>query len=191
MKALGLGAFVKHLVTLVVISPIAIVPLLMGTTSCSIATENPDLGDLPDQKSFVESKVSLFMERRCGTLDCHGQPGRPLRIYSDWGLRLKPRDDGSRNGAATTSDEQRANYLSVVGLEPEAMETCFRTKGADKANFQLLLKPISLENGGIRHKGGPVLRPDNQDSGWQCLYGWVSGEVNKAECEKAADLLKE
>lgn len=177
----------KRVLTMVLASPIVIAPSL----ACNIPTDNPDLGDLPDQKSFVESKVSLFMERRCGTLDCHGQPGRPLRLYSDWGLRLKPRDDGARNGAATTADEQRANYLSVVGLEPEAMETCFRTKGADRANFQLLLKPISIENGGIRHKGGPVLRPSNQDPGWQCLYGWVSGEVNKAECERAADLRKE
>lgn len=173
---------VRH--ALVMTSAIALIAA--AQVACQIPTDDQDLGDLPDQKSFVDQGVSTFMEQRCGGLDCHGQPGRPMRIYSSWGLRLKPRDDGSRESGATTAEEKKANYLSVVGLEPEAMEACFRTKGQERANFQLLLKPISIENGGIRHKGGPVLRPENQDPGWQCLYGWVSGQVNQAECTEGA-----
>lgn len=159
-----------------------------GSSSCSIPTESGELGELPDSKSFIDNGVSTFMERRCGALDCHGQPGRPLRIYSEWGLRLAANTDGTRDKRPTTPEEQLANYRSVVGLEPENLEACYRTKGEDKKNFQLLLKPLSIENDGIRHKGGPVLRPSANDPGWQCLYGWVSGDVNKAECANAAKL---
>src|SRR5206468_7723502 len=46
----------------------------------------------PDQLAF-ETFVSPFLERKCATLDCHGQVGRPLRLYSGRGLRL-PADGG-------------------------------------------------------------------------------------------------
>jgi hypothetical protein len=157
--------------------------------ACSIKSETGDFGPLPDQASFLENDVSPFLEARCGGLDCHGQQGRPLRIYGQTGLRLKEREDGTRDNSATTDDERKENYRSIVGLEPEALSTCFRTKGDDIANFQLLLKPLDIENGGIRHKGGPVLRPSDADPGWQCLFGWVSGKVEGAECRKATKII--
>ncbi len=156
--------------------------------ACAIPTQSGDLGDLPDQKSFLDNNVSPFLEHRCGSLDCHGQVGRPLRIYSDWGLRKKAREDGSRETGATTNEERTANYYAVVGLEPENMVACYATEGQDRATFQLLLKPIGIENGGIRHKGGPVLSPNNNDSGWKCLFGWVSGKPDKNACVEAATL---
>ena len=73
----------------------------------------------PDQNEFAQ--VSPVFERRCGTLDCHGQVGRPLRIYSGLGLRL-PNDAGDTPGnGATTPDEITNNYRAVIGLEPEEM----------------------------------------------------------------------
>src|SRR5580704_4256481 len=73
----------------------------------------------PDQGQFTT--VSPVFERRCGTLDCHGQVGRPLRIYSGLGLRL-PNDAGNTPGnGATTPDEITDNYRAVIGLEPEEM----------------------------------------------------------------------
>jgi hypothetical protein len=158
-------------------------------SACAIKSETGDFGPLPDQTSFLENDVSLFLEARCGGLDCHGQQGRPLRIYGQTGLRLKNREDGKRDNSATTDDERKENYRSIVGLEPEALSTCFETKGDEIANFQLLLKPLDIENGGIRHKGGPVLRPSESDPGWQCLFGWVSGKVEASECRKAATIL--
>ena len=158
------------------------------SSSCSLPTESGELGELPDKDSFINNKVSLFMEVRCGGLDCHGQDGRPLRIYGQTGLRLKARDDGLRDNSATTPDEQTENYRSVVGLEPEAMAECFESKGERFETFQLLKKPLGIENDGIRHKGGPVLRPSQSDPGWQCLYGWVSGNVDATQCELAAKI---
>src|SRR6185437_541330 len=137
---------------------------------------------LPDQGSFTDNKVSQMMERRCGSLDCHGAEGRPLRLYSQWGLRLSPSKDGTRVSGATTKAEQAANYEAVVGLQPEELSTCFQSKGAVFDTLQLLKKPIDIDGQGIRHKGGPVLRPTLTDPGWQCLYGWVSGTVDQTQC---------
>jgi hypothetical protein len=158
------------------------------TLSCSIPnqTAGDKIGDLPDRASFVDNGVSKFMERRCGGLDCHGQQGRPLRLYGQWGLRLKATETGERNGEVTTEEELTENYLAVVGLEPENLAACFASKGVEFATFQLLKKPLDIENQGIRHKGGPVLRPTQNDFGWQCLYGWASGQVDKKQCEEAA-----
>lgn len=163
--------------------------VLGAMISCSIPTQSGDVGEVPDQKSFIDNNVSLYMERRCGGLDCHGQVGRPLRLYSEWGLRLQANKDGSRNSSATTTEERVENYKSVVGLEPENLAQCFATKGASFATFQLLRKPIGIEGtGGVRHKGGSVLRPTPTDPGWQCLYGWASGTVDPKQCEEAANV---
>lgn len=166
----------------------ASIAAIVSVASCSLPTESGDLGELPDSTSFIDGGVSKFMEVRCGGIDCHGQVGRPLRIYSEWGLRLETNEDGTRDNRPTTRDEQIANYRSVVGLEPELLEACYRTKGEQRQNFQLLLKPLGIENDGIRHKGGPVLRPTLNDPGWQCLYGWASGTLNPDECARAATL---
>lgn len=168
---------------------LALVAVLVVTaSSCNIPTESGEFGSLPDKQSFLSSGTSTFMERRCGSLDCHGQFGRPLRLYSEWGLRLNPNPDGSRNGQPTTAEEQTANYLSVVGLEPETLSECFESKGDPEKlkTFQLLKKPLSEENGGIRHKGGPVLRATPTDKGWLCLFGWVTGTPDAPACAAAA-----
>jgi hypothetical protein len=166
-------------------------PLALVFVSCNVPSESGDFGDIPDEKSFVDSDTSLFMERRCGSLDCHGQVGRPLRLYSEWGLRLEPTKTGARNGSPTTNAERRENYYSVAGLEPENLSDCY-TAGEDcqdpakTKTFQLLKKPLGMENGGIRHKGGPVLRATPTDTGWACLFGWASGAPDKTACDDAA-----
>lgn len=136
---------------------------------------------LPDKQQFFDQGVDLFMEKRCGALDCHGQIGRPLRIYSQNGLRMV---DGNKQGARdtrpTTPEELQANYYSVVGLEPEEISKSRVSQGAF-TDFLLLKKPLSIEGGGVRHKGGPVIR--STDSGFECLITWISGNANKAKCD--------
>jgi hypothetical protein len=159
-----------------------------SSSSCAIPSEQSGatIGSLPTSKSFIGDGVSTFMEHRCAGLDCHGQPGRPLRLYSNWGMRLVATKDGSRSAAGTTPDEQLENYRSVVGLEPENMAACFASQGAQFETFQLLKKPLDISGQGIRHKGGPVLRASESDPGWQCLYGWVSGKVDPKDCADGA-----
>jgi len=142
----------------------------------------------PDFEQFVrKDAVNDFMERRCGALDCHGQIGRPLRIYSELGLRKtkpdKPFTERPPVGTATTADEKLDNYLSVVNLEPEALGYSHATK-AEYRDFLLLKKPRGLENNGVRHKGGPVLR-EIGDPGYECLLSWIRDEVSTADCKAA------
>lgn len=138
---------------------------------------------LPDKDQFITQGVGVFMEKRCGSLDCHGQIGRPLRIFSSNGLRKNDGPNGARDTSGTTAEEQSANYYSVVGLEPEQISVSRVSEGVYD-DFLLLKKPLSLEGGGVRHKGGPVLR--STDSGFDCLISWISGAANKAKCEDGA-----
>ncbi|MBK8258312.1 MAG: hypothetical protein IPK82_37295 [Polyangiaceae bacterium] len=46
-----------------------------------------------DEDAFIA--VSEVLERRCGTLDCHGAIARPLRLYGNAGLRRPEPDLGS------------------------------------------------------------------------------------------------
>ena len=160
------------------------------SSSC-VSYEEAKIGELPDQNSFISNNVTLFMERRCGTLDCHGQIGRPMRLYSVWGLRLEEGANGARNTGPTTDKEHIENYRAVVGIEPERLREIYNTPDGTAPsfdNYQLLLKPLDISGGGIRHKGGPVLRQTTSDDGWVCLSGWVTRNVDKAACDLAANL---
>lgn len=57
------------------------------TTAC-VPFDPQDLGD-------AFGAVSEVIERRCATLDCHGQSSRPLRIYGNAGLRRPEPDLGT------------------------------------------------------------------------------------------------
>ena len=159
----------------------------MGALSCANQSQPLQVGPLPDRDSFLAQGVSNFMEKRCGSLDCHGQIGRPLRIYSDWGLRYRSENDGKRVTGPTTDEEQRENYRSVIGLEPDQLSDCVVTQGA-YVDFQLIKKPLDISGGGINHKGGPVIRVGDGDPGWRCLHGWIRGEPSKQKCDEAAQI---
>jgi hypothetical protein len=105
-----------------------------------------------------------------------------MRIYSTSGLRKTDGPNGTRDTRATTPEERLANYFAVVGLEPEDISIGLVTKGA-YTDFLLLKKPLSIEGGGVRHKGGPVLR--GTDAGFECLISWISGQVDSGKCKDA------
>jgi hypothetical protein len=121
--------------------------------------------------------VATFLEQRCGTLDCHGQMGRNLRLYGVVGLRLAATD--VPGGRATTLDEIEADYESVVGLEPEILAQVVQDGGAQPERLTLIRKARGTEH----HKGGALITPaDVQD---QCLTTWLAGSVNEAACAAA------
>ncbi len=157
----------------------------VGMPACAASTTYDDGGIrittilAPDQAQF--DAVSPVFERRCGTLDCHGQAGRPLRIYSGRGLRL-PNDGGLAPGIGdTTAAEVAANYRAVIGLEPEEMTRV--VAGVDPPRTLLILaKPLNLES----HKGGPAFAPTN-DPGEVCFTTWLKGAVDQNACAKAIE----
>jgi hypothetical protein len=123
----------------------------------------------PDYDTY-KNNVDLYLARRCGTLDCHGQPGRAYRIYSREGFRLYNQDAGLVSGQQpTTPEETRANFQAIVTLEPEELNRVVAAQGDDDAlkKWIWIRKPLRLE----RHKGGPAMAED--DSGYKCVVAWL------------------
>ncbi len=120
--------------------------------------------------------VSQVMERRCGTLDCHGDPGRPLRIFSRTGLRAGAGLSGSTT--QTTAEEIRQNRFSACGLEPEQMDAVV-AGDADVGSLTLLRKPRLVE----AHKGGEVAPEGSLVDA--CVVSWLRGAVDEVTCEGA------
>jgi hypothetical protein len=147
---------------------------LGGTEACS--TPDPTAVIEVDAPPFDQFKgvnltagqagVSHLLELRCGSLDCHGQVGRALRIYGQFGLRFVD-DAGNVPGLEPTTDtEYEANYQAVIGLQPDYMSLVY--EGFDPPETLLLLrKPLQLE----RHKGGAVFVEG--DDAYQCITSWL------------------
>jgi hypothetical protein len=145
--------------------------LVLGGTSCASAPDSHRFTAIlqPDYATYA-ANVDAYVARRCGTLDCHGQPGRAYRLYGFAGFRLLGADGGGAlvtGQQPTTPDEVRANYQAAISLEPEEMSRVMATQGADPNTLLLLRKPLKLE----RHKGGPAMSVD--DSGYRCVVAWL------------------
>jgi hypothetical protein len=123
----------------------------------------------PDFDTYVQN-VDAYLTRRCGSLDCHGQPGRAYRVYSREGYRLYTIQDGGlvSGQQPTQPEEQRANYQALVALEPEEMTRLMARQGENPNLLLFLRKPLKIE----RHKGGPAMAED--DPGYRCVIAWLS-----------------
>jgi hypothetical protein len=143
--------------------------LLAGSTSCAhVPDENRFTLILQPDFNVYQANVDTYLRRRCGTLDCHGQPGRAYRMYGREGFRLYNEDAGLISGVQpTTPEETRANFQAIVGLEPEEMSRLIATQGEDPKKLLFLRKPLRLE----RHKGGPAMAED--DPGFRCVQAWL------------------
>lgn len=122
--------------------------------------------------------VSQVFERRCGTLDCHGQPQRPFRVYGRLGLRKEEGlggGDVSGGSVETTEGEMLANRVSACGLEPERMANVI-AGDLPVTELTLVRKPRLLE----AHKGGEVTPKDSD--GYRCITSWIQGAVDHDAC---------
>jgi hypothetical protein len=157
------------------------VGVAVSTASCAGAPDTSRVTTIivPSLDAFENNNVSTMFERRCGTLDCHGQVGRPMRIYGQFGLRLLTPDVlniPGGNAPATTTDEKLANFQSIVSIEPEIMSQVIAdnfanpTPGDPEADRLLIVKkPEGLE----RHKGGTVIVKNPPDDADTCLRAWL------------------
>lgn len=142
----------------------------VATVSCA-SSPDPDRTTgiiTPDFDTYV-SQVDAYLTRRCGSLDCHGQPGRAYRIYSREGFRLYNILDGSlvSGQQPTQPEEQRANFQALISLEPEEMTRLMARQGENPNQIIFLRKPLKIE----RHKGGPAMAED--DPGYRCVVAWL------------------
>ena len=136
--------------------------------------------------------VSPVLERRCGTLDCHGDYARPLRIMGQNGLRLLSDEELTdpqlildnmtyAGGKQTSPEELDANRRSVCGLEPERTSVVVRTQdfGATRS-LMLLRKPLGEDSNFEKHKGGVLFRPGGE--GEVCVACWLTGNADPEQC---------
>ena len=154
----------------------------LGALSCSTAPSDSRIGiAAPDESQFPP--VSDYLDHRCGTLDCHGQPGRNLRIWGCEGMRLDMNDISNcaplLGGKKTTSAEYDATYRSLVGLEPVPMSQVVASGGQDPDLLTFVRKARGLDS----HKGGQLITPgDPQDV---CITSWLASKVDKTACANA------
>jgi len=140
----------------------------------------PDYGEFSITNSIgadgaTNAGVDAVLEQRCASLDCHGQMGRALRLFSQSGLRLISQDAANvPGGAPTTQTELVANYQAVIGLQPELMTEVVQGNEPPTA-LLLLRKPLQLE----RHKGGQVIVPGS--NAYDCIVSWLGGPSNFSE----------
>jgi hypothetical protein len=129
----------------------------------------------PSRAAFVP--VGDFLIQRCGSLDCHGQVGRNLRLYGIDGLRLAAPDTPGLQ--KTTTSEYDADFASIVWLEPEVMSAVVQQEGAHPERLTMIAKPLGLEE----HKGGTLMQAgDAQDT---CITSWLAGAVDLTACANA------
>jgi hypothetical protein len=158
----------------------------LAASGCGdLGPETVDIATPPfDTLGFAP--VSAVLERRCGTLDCHGHASRPLRIYGQYGLR-RYEPEGSPNvenypeyysggKEPTTLAELQDNYRSVLALEPELSGQVFSKKAAPEV-LTIVRKARLLE----KHKGG--LLWNKGDSGDICMTNWLTGNTDTTQCE--------
>ena len=150
---------------------LALASALATGVSCASSPDKDRVTDViaPDFDTY-KNNVDLYLSRRCGTLDCHGQPGRAYRIYGQQGFRLYNQDAGLVSGQQpTTPEEVQANFQAIVSLEPEELNRVVATQGDDTElkRWIWIRKPLRLE----RHKGGPAMAED--DSGYKCVLAWM------------------
>jgi hypothetical protein len=151
---------------------------------CSTVPSDLRIGlDAPDGSEQGFGPVADYLDHRCGSLDCHGQVGRNLRIWGCEGMRLAPTDipqcSRALGGSGTTPAEHQATYRSLVGLEPAVMSAVVAGGGMHPELLTFVRKARGTES----HKGGTLITPgDAQDT---CVTSWLSGNTSTAACAAA------
>ena len=153
-------------------SILRVLPLaLVFLPGCS-RSDTPSVLGAPHRERF--SAVSSVLERRCGGLDCHGEPARNLRVYGRFGLRLDGRD--VVGGAETTDAEVDATYESVITVSPERLSRVTAARGADADGWLVLSKGRGRE----AHVGGSRLVAGTPAD--DCVLSWLADSVDTALC---------
>lgn len=130
----------------------------------------------PDRASFPP--VANLLVHRCGTLDCHGNSYRNLRLYGNEGLRLDGRPSAHPN---TTDAEYDQDFQSIIGLEPELMTAVVSQGGAAPERLTFVRKARGTE----AHKGGTLMKEGDAED--RCITSWLAGHTDVVDCADARD----
>ena len=150
--------------------------LVSAALGCSTPDSNGRFvqAKLPDETTFAP--VSILLDVRCGSLDCHGNVARNLRLYGSAGRRLSASDQPF-SPACNTASEVDQEFRSVVGLEPEQVSAV--ASGADPETLTMMRKARGTE----AHKGEQIWSiGDDSDT---CVTSWLEGSVDRSACMRA------
>ncbi|HEX3772554.1 MAG TPA: hypothetical protein VHV30_16865 [Polyangiaceae bacterium] len=161
-----------------------VVAIGVAAIACSAVSGDARVGiEAPNGSEDQFGIVGDYLDHRCGSLDCHGQAGRNLRVWGCEGMRLDPKAlpicSVPLGGASTTPDEHQATYRSLVGLEPTVMSQVVADHGQHPELLTFVRKARGLE----AHKGGVLITPgDDQD---ECICSWLAGQTDTIACANA------
>ncbi len=137
---------------------------LLALGACTIADQQELPQVVRDPVSF-EADIQPILGPGCGSLDCHGDRGRPLRLYAQFGRRAA----AELRSAPLTPEEIADNVAALATMPPD----------------RVLGKPLDVSAGGMRHVGGD-LWPSDSAPAYTCVSAWLAGEQAQAACEMAA-----
>lgn len=156
--------------------------LALFLSSCAGPDDPTEPVQVPSSARF--ELVSGVLGVRCGSLDCHGQLGRSLRIYSPTGLRLDADAFPSLDAGVASDAEALANYRATVALEPEVLALVVAEHGKNPERLTLVRKARGSEN----HKGGAAIALGSAAD--RCILSWLSSAIDEAGCRDGALLLR-
>jgi len=117
--------------------------------------------------------IQPLLQAGCASLDCHGDAGRPLRLYARNGLR----EDIALRGQDASESELEANMSAIAWLDPEA---------AQLEDHLLLLKPLAVGAGGMHHIGGDLWSDQSTDL-YRCFHAWLRNGLQDADSQAICD----
>lgn len=132
----------------------------------------------PPYEGFVP--VADALETRCGTLDCHGNSARNLRVYGIDGIRSGGNVTGNK---ATTEEEYQKTYSAFVAIQPEILSQIVSQHGARPERWIVITKGRGAEH----HKGGSRMAPG--DAMDVCITSWLTGVVDQEKCGTASNVV--
>lgn len=141
----------------------AITLVALATAGCANTDQIGEPLPAGDLASF-EATVQPMATDSCGTLDCHGVPGRPLRIYAERGLRLS----ADLRGEPITEGEISLNAEAFLAVSPGLVD-----------DHLALLKPLAIAAGGMEHVGRDLWdSTDHPD--YAALHAWLASPTRRS-----------
>ena len=132
-------------------------------TACEVEDQVESMSPQRDLAVFT-ADIQPFIGSGCGSLDCHGDPGRPLRLYARFGLRKS----AALRHEPASDEELVANVAAFAALPVE----------------RLLGKPLAIDAGGLKHVGGDLWATPAVPA-YRCLQAWLEGDTDTAACAAA------
>lgn len=120
------------------------------------AVHSIPIGDL----ATFEAEVMPYLSERCASGGCHGDPDRPLSLYSPGAHRADPTRrslDEPLDAAELLANARRVRAWALTAQASESL---------------MVRKPLAASVGGVWHGGGDVF-VDEHDAACRALVAWL------------------